>query len=109
MKKEELLDSVKRVGTLAQQNTPLRISCSAEGVTISVKEQNVGEASEEISDAKYEGEDLTIAFSPGYLREGAAPCPGEWVSIEIVDELKAALLTARDSADYRYLLMPIRI
>lgn len=107
--KEEFLDSINRVKTVAQPNTPLRISCSSEGATLSVREQNVGEASEELSDVKYEGDDLTIAFNPGYLRDGVAACPGDSVILEIVDELKAALLSGRDIAGYRHLLMPIRI
>ncbi|RIK10294.1 MAG: DNA polymerase III subunit beta [Acidobacteria bacterium] len=107
--KTEFSDTLRRVGTLAQQNTPVRIACSASGVSVSVREQDIGEADEDISDVKFEGEDLTIAFNPGYLREAISACPGETVAIEIVDELKAALLQGVESADYRHLLMPIRI
>lgn len=109
LNKAEFSDTLRRVGTLAQQNTPVRIACSGSGVSVSVREQDVGEADEDIGDAKFEGDDLTIAFNPGYLREAISACPGETVAIEIVDELKAALLQGAESADYRHLLMPIRI
>lgn len=109
LSKAEFSDTLRRVATLAQQNTPVRITCSGSGVSVSVREQDVGEADEEISEAKFEGDDLTIAFNPGYLREAIGACSGETVVIEIVDELKAALLQGADSADFKHLLMPVRL
>lgn len=76
LNKTEFSDTLRRAGTLAQQNTPVRIACSGSGVSVSVREQDVGEADEDISDAKFEGDDLTIAFNPGYLREAISACSG---------------------------------
>lgn len=109
IEKSALSETLRRVGTLAQQNTPVRIACSSSGVTISVREQDVGEAEEEIEEVKFEGEDLTIAFNPSYLRDAISACPDSMVVIEIVDELKAVLLRGIEDTSYQHLLMPIRI
>ena len=70
--------------------------------------QDIGQAHEEL-DAHYSGAELTVAFNPEYLLTGLEVTPGDEVSLETVDSLKPALLRSTESADFLYLLMPVRV
>jgi DNA polymerase-3 subunit beta len=70
--------------------------------------QDVGEAREEV-DAKYDGEELTVAFNPDYLIDGIEAATGDEVILESLDALKPAVLRSTDGGDFLYLLMPVRV
>ena len=70
--------------------------------------QDVGQAHEEL-DAKYEGAELTVAFNPEYLLDGLEVTPGDEITLETIDALKPALLRSRETPDFLYLLMPVRV
>ena len=50
-----------------------------------------------------------VAFNPQYLLDGVEVTPGEQVTLETVDALKPALIRSVDTADFVYLLMPVRV
>ena len=52
---------------------------------------------------------MTVAFNSQFLLEGIDAAAGSEVVIESVDPLKPAVLKGTDSADFLYLLMPVRI
>ena len=107
--RESLLDAVKRVKVVARDpSTPLRLEMGEEGLSLSAKAPDVGNAYEQI-DAKYEGGDLVVAFNPEYLQAGIEAATGDEVTLETVDALKPALLRSIDSTDFLYLLMPVRV
>jgi DNA polymerase-3 subunit beta len=107
--RESLLDAVRRVKVVAKEpSTPIKLEMSADGLSLSASAQDVGNAFEQV-DAKYEGEDLTVAFNPEYLIGGLDVATGDEVTLETVDALKPALLRSLDSSDFLYLLMPVRV
>jgi DNA polymerase-3 subunit beta len=106
--RETMLDAVKRVKLVATDNTPVRITQSAESVELRAVRQDVGQAVEEI-DADYEGEELTVAFNPDYLIEGVEAAPGDEVVLETNDAQKPAVLRSTSGRDFLYLLMPVRV
>jgi len=108
--KEEFSSAVKRVSLLAQHNTPLRVSVSAEDQTLSLSAttQDVGDASEDIM-AKVEGTDVEIAFNHGFLTDGIASASGDVMTVNIVSSLKPGVLTAPADEGFLYLLMPVRL
>ncbi|MCC6226940.1 MAG: DNA polymerase III subunit beta [Microthrixaceae bacterium] len=103
-----LLDAVRRVRLLAREATPVRLTLSSDSLELLALTQDIGQASESV-DAKYEGSELTVAFNPEYLLDGLEVTPGDEVSLETVDALKPALLRSTESADFLYLLMPVRV
>lgn len=103
-----LLDALRRVKLLAREATPVRLGLKADGLTLTAVTQDVGQATEEV-DATYAGEEMTVAFNPDFLIEGIEAVGGAEVSIETVDPLKPATLRPIDSADFLYLLMPVRV
>ncbi|MCY3962764.1 MAG: DNA polymerase III subunit beta [bacterium] len=105
---EAFISAVKRVRLMAQDSTPIRLDMSSTGLDLSATTQDVGEAREQL-DAAFEGEDLTVAFNPEYLLDGAEAAPGEEIVLNTVDALKPAVIRTPDSEEFLYLLMPVRI
>ena len=67
--RQQLLDAVRRVGLLARDTTPVRLEFNALGVKLSSSSPDLGQAVETV-EARYEGEDLVVAFNPQYLVDG---------------------------------------
>lgn len=105
--REELLEVTKRVGLLAQNNLPLKMSLGTE-LEISAHTPDVGEG-QEILDAEYDGESFVIAFNPQFLHDGASAIGSEKLVLEAGDGLKPAILRGEGESGYTYLLMPVRL
>jgi DNA polymerase-3 subunit beta len=105
--RQQLLDAVKRVGLLARENTPVRMEFNALGVRLSSQSPDLGGAVEAV-EARYEGEDITVAFNPGYLADGLQAATGESVRLEIKDGLKPGVVRG-DASEFTYLVMPVRL
>ena len=104
----ELLDAVRRVRLMAQEATPIRLNMSENGLELVAVTQDVGQA-QEVLDANYEGDDLTVAFNPDYLLDGIDVTPSEEITLQTVDSVKPAIMRGSDSEDFLYLLMPVRV
>lgn len=104
----ELLDAVRRVRLMAQEATPIRLNMRADTLELVAVTQDVGQA-QEVLDASYNGDELTVAFNPDYLIDGIEVTPGEEITLQTVDPLKPAVMRGADSADFLYLLMPVRV
>jgi DNA polymerase-3 subunit beta len=105
--REALLEVVRRVGLLAQNNMPVKLQLGKE-LEVSAHTPDVGEG-QEIVDADYNGEPLVIAFNPQFLSEGAAAVESERLVIELADGLKPAVLHGDGDESFTYLLMPVRL
>ena len=105
--RQQLLDAVRRVGLLARDTTPVRLEFNALGVKLSSSSPDLGQAVETV-EARYEGEDLTIAFNPQYLADGLTAATGESVRLDVRDGLKPGVVRG-DGDDFTYLVMPVRL
>ncbi|MFN2490710.1 MAG: DNA polymerase III subunit beta [Actinomycetota bacterium] len=105
--REVLLEVVRRVGLLAQNNMPVKLHLGRE-LEISAHTPEVGEG-QEVIDADFEGESFVIAFNPGFLSDGAGAIQGERLVLEAGDGLKPAILRGENDARFTYLLMPVRL
>jgi len=107
-----LAESVKRVALVAERNTAVHLSFTAGQLVLEAGSGDEAQA-EEIIEASYEGDDLSIAFNPQYLLDGLAALDSDTVRISFTEPGKPALITGKPGPDghpdYRYLLMPIRI
>ncbi len=70
VEREALLDVVKRVGLLAQNNMPVKMHLGTE-LEVSAHTPDVGEG-QEVIDAEYTGEPLVIAFNAGFFNDGGS-------------------------------------
>ena len=106
--REQLLEVVRRVRLLAQDSTPVRLVMSDGGLEVIAITLDVGKANESM-EAAYNGEELTVAFNPGYLIDGIEASTGEEITLETADAVKPALLRSVDDEGFLYLLMPVRV
>ena len=106
--REQLLEVVRRVRLLAQDSTPVRLVMSSENLEVIAITHDVGKANESM-DVQYEGEDLTVAFNPGYLIDGIEATTGDEVTLQTADAVKPALLRSVGNKSFLYLLMPVRV
>jgi DNA polymerase-3 subunit beta len=106
--KEPLLDAVRRVKLLAREATPVRIALKADGLELTAVTQDVGTAHEDL-DAKYEGNEMVVAFNPEFLIDGVEAISGDEVQLETLDALKPATVRPTGGSEYLYLLMPVRV
>ena len=104
----EMLDAIRRVRLVGDADTPIRVSMTADSLTLSSITE-VGEAKAVIEDMDYEGEDLLIAFNAEYLNDGVKVLDSEKITLLTADALKPALLCENDDSNFLYLLMPVRV
>ena len=107
VEREALLEVVRRVGLLAQNNMPVKLRLASE-LEISASTPDVGEG-EEILDAEYEGEPLVIAFNPQFLAEGGSAIQTDRLLLQAGDGIKPAILSGQGEDSFTYLLMPVRL
>jgi DNA polymerase-3 subunit beta len=105
--RQQLLDAVRRVGLMARDTTPVRMEFNALGVKLSSSSPDLGQAVETV-EARYEGEDLTVAFNPQYLADGLTAAHGESVRLDVRDGLKPGIVRG-EGDDFTYLVMPVRL
>ncbi len=105
--RQQLLDAVRRVGLLARDTTPVRLEFNALGVKLSSSSPDLGQAVETV-EARYEGEDLTVAFNPQYFADGLTAATGETVRIDVRDGLKPGVVRG-EGDEFTYLVMPVRL
>jgi len=105
--REELLDVVRRIGLLAQRNSPLRLRFAEGELTVSARTQDVGEASESLP-APFAADLLEIGFNAEFLRDGLESVDSSTVRVKLISPLRPAVLQGA-AQDYTYLIMPIRL
>jgi DNA polymerase III subunit beta len=111
------VESVRRVALVAERNTPIRLSFAAGEVTLEAGSGDEAQASESL-DATLQGDDISIAFNPGYLLDGLGALDSDSVHVGFATDdpveapRKPAVFTGKSAdsgPDYRYLLMPVRL
>jgi DNA polymerase-3 subunit beta len=118
------VDAVKRVALVAARNAPVRLGFSADGVVLEAGGADDAQASEQLEcgwegpgSVSANGEPFSIAFNPQYLLDGLGAVDSDTTTLSFTGPTRPAVLTGkRDAeasdgapADYRYLLMPVRL
>jgi len=106
--REELLDALRRTRVLASEMTPVRVRMSEEGIRLTVQLTD-GSTSVEDVDARFSGEDITVAFNSDFLANAVDACGGEEVEIATSVPKSPAIITAVGNDTYLHLLMPRKI
>ena len=114
----QLVEAVKRVALVAARNAPVRLGFSADGLVLEAGGADDAQASERLECGWEGAEPLQIAFNPAYLLDGLAAVDSDATTLSFTGPTRPAVLTGkRDGdaavdaslADYRYLLMPVRL
>jgi DNA polymerase-3 subunit beta len=110
------VEAVKRVALVAERNTPVRLGFSADGLVLEAGGSDQAQASEQLA-CSWEGEPMQIAFNPGFLLDGLSAVDSDATTLSFTGPTRPAVLTGKrlpdavpgEVADYRYLLMPVRL
>ncbi|MFJ9693012.1 DNA polymerase III subunit beta [Kitasatospora sp. NPDC101183] len=111
---QPFLEALKRVSLVAERNTPVRLSFEQGVLTLEAGSGDDAQATERI-DADLEGDDISIAFNPGYLEEGLKAIDSPFAQLSFTTPTKPALLSGKAAVDaeedkaYQYLIMPVRL
>ncbi|MFF7637170.1 DNA polymerase III subunit beta [Kitasatospora sp. NPDC008050] len=111
---QPFLEALKRVSLVAERNTPVRLSFEQGVLTLEAGSGDDAQATERI-DADLEGDDISIAFNPGYLEEGLKAIDSAYANLCFTTSTKPALLKGKAAVDaevdeaYQYLIMPVRL
>ena len=109
----ELAGVVRRVGLMAQRNSPLRMRFEEGTLTVSAQTPDIGEAVESIP-VPFQGEQLEIGFNPAFLQDGLESVESDDVQIKLISPVRPGLLEAAGDSDltdgrFLYLIMPVRL
>ncbi|MEU7132845.1 DNA polymerase III subunit beta [Streptomyces sp. NPDC046261] len=108
------VEAVKRVALVAERNTPVRLSFEQGVLILEAGSSDDAQAVERV-DAKLEGDDISIAFNPGFLLEGLSAIDSPVAQLSFTTSTKPALLSGKPAVDaeaddaYKYLIMPVRL
>lgn len=108
MSKELLLEVVKRISSISQDNIPIKLDIEKGKVTVSMNIREVGSSSEDFEVA-YGEEKIQMAFNPDFLIDGLNIIESDKIIFSIVEPLKPVLIRPEKVENLLYLLMPIRI
>ncbi|RAY14701.1 DNA polymerase III subunit beta [Actinomadura craniellae] len=106
-------EAVKRVSLVAERNTPVRLSFRQGEVVLEAGTGDEAQAVEAL-EATLEGDDIDIAFNPGFLLDGLSAIGSDTARLSFTTPTKPAVLTGKPPAEgadpnYRYLIMPVRL
>ena len=106
----DLIEAVKRVKLVVDRiNTPIQLEFSDGEVLLRAGAGEDAQAHEAL-ECSVSGDPIKIAFNPDYLLDGLAALSGGTARLDMLEPARPAVLTAGDEhADYRYLLMPVRL
>jgi len=110
----ELVNAVKRVALVAERNMPIRMNFNNGEINMRAGSGDDAQATE-VLEVDLEGDPIEIAFNPGYLLDGLNAIDAPKVRFSFTLATKPAVITgmtndnADTRADYRYLLMPVRL
>ncbi|GAA3628801.1 DNA polymerase III subunit beta [Streptomyces fenghuangensis] len=108
------VEAVKRVSLVAERNTPVRLTFEQGVLILEAGSSDDAQAVERV-DAQLEGDDISIAFNPGFLLEGLSAIDAPVAQLSFTTSTKPALLSGRPAVDaeadeaYKYLIMPVRL
>lgn len=108
------VEAVKRVALVAERNTPVRLSFEQGVLILEAGSSDDAQAVERV-DAQLDGDDISIAFNPGFLLEGLSAIDSPVAQLSFTTSTKPALLSGKPAIDaeadeaYKYLIMPVRL
>ncbi|MFD7917956.1 DNA polymerase III subunit beta [Streptomyces sp. NPDC059740] len=108
------VEAVKRVALVAERNTPVRLSFEQGVLILEAGSSDDAQAVERV-DAQLDGDDISIAFNPGFLLEGLSAIDSPVAQLSFTTSTKPALLGGKPAVDaeaddtYKYLIMPVRL
>jgi DNA polymerase-3 subunit beta len=108
IEKEKMLEVVKRISSIAQDNMPIKLIFNNGKATVSMDIKEVGSSSENF-EVSYGEERMEIAFNPEFLLDGINMMDDKSIIMSIEEPLKPIIIKSEKNKELIYLLMPVRV
>ncbi|WP_433379187.1 DNA polymerase III subunit beta [Streptosporangium sp. CA-115845] len=107
------VEAVKRIGLVAERDTPVRLRFDGDQVTIEAGTGDEAQGVESLA-VKWSGEPMTIAFNRAFLLDGVGASGAATVRLKMNDDVSPAVLVGvtedgQQVPGYEHLVMPIRL
>lgn len=108
--RDELLSALRRILILTtERSRGIKLQFEKDKIEVSVNTPDLGEGTEEIA-ASYAGDGLSIGFNGRYLTEALNVMDeGDSVVLFLKDEMSPGLLQQKESHQFSYVIMPMKI
>lgn len=106
--KEKILDVVRRISSISQDNVPVKLTIEKGRASVSMSVREIGSSSEDF-EVPYGEEKIEIAFNPEFLIDGINIMDSKKIVMLIDEPLKPILIKPEKKDNPIYLLMPIRV
>src|SRR6187551_4106245 len=100
VKKQELIDSVRRVSLVAERNTAVQLAFADGVLTLDAGSGDEAQASEAI-EAEIDGEAITTGFNPQFLLDGLTAIDEEVVELAFTQSSKPVVISGSGDAEAR--------
>ena len=109
--KRKLLEAVKIIGLFSGKinDTKFKFDPSKKSITIEAQDPSLGKSHTTISPKEISGKMLEISFNYRFLLDGLNSVNEEQVFIGLNKEINPALIRGKNSTDFIYILMPIKV
>jgi DNA polymerase-3 subunit beta len=105
--REELLQALRRAEIMtSEKSNSVKLSFGKNKLEITANTPEIGEARESIA-VNYKGNDIAIAFNPGYMMDPLKALDNDEVFLELNDELSPGVM--KINGPFLYVLMPMRM
>lgn len=105
--RDALLSAVRRAALLSSvESKGVRLRLSSEGMVLTGRAQEQGEATVQLRELDYAGPEITIGFNPEFLIDALKVC-GEQVSMELKEPTKPGVF--RSGPSFLYVVMPVNL
>ena len=103
----ELFKALRQAAILtSEESRSVRFSLSEDGVTLTSRAIDVGEAQVDI-DARFDGDPIEVSFNPDYVLEGLKVIEAENVTLRLSGRDTPALVDGEEN--FTYVIMPVTI
>jgi len=109
LNRDQFLSALKRVSIFSSEKTKsIKLSFSENSLLLTSVSPDVGEAKESLP-IKFNGGNIDIGFNSRYLLDILESIDEQDINLEITDELSPTVITPFDMANYKCVVMPMRI
>ena len=113
IKRETLLSAVRRVSVFSNRSTQqIALVLSGEKLQVTTEDPEKASKGKESIEGKYKGEDITVGYNAGYLKDILSHLPTDEITIKLKTAISAALFYPKketEKSNLTMLLMPIRL
>jgi DNA polymerase-3 subunit beta len=107
--REAFLRAIRRVALMAKDKTnAVKVEFSENKLAITSSNPDIGDAADELS-IEYSGEKLSLGLNARYLLDILEAMASEMVTLDMQGSLNPVLIKDEKDADYRCVIMPMRI